>query len=80
MQILNVQIIYYFIFTAVICFVFPTVLLTTDLGTWFLLGSSGFWFVRAIQQFFFWKLSIPGTILLTSIFLGGSVLFAIPLL
>ena len=53
MQILNIQICYYFIFTATICFVFPTELLTTSLGNWFLVGNSLFWLIRMIQQFIF---------------------------
>lgn len=53
MQILNIQIIYYFIFAAFICFVFPTELLTTKLGNIFLGGTSLFWLVRTIQQFIF---------------------------
>lgn len=78
MQILNVQIIYYFIVTAVICFAFPTELLNSKLGIWFLIATAGFWFVRAIQQFAFWELSVPMTIILTLIFLIGTVIFLIP--
>lgn len=36
MQILNIQIIYYFLFVACICFIFPVELLTTKLGNFFL--------------------------------------------
>ena len=78
MQILNIQIIYYFIVTAVICFVFRNELLTTKLGKWFLLGTAGFWFVRAIQQFAFWELGAVSTIIGVSFFLLGSVLFLVP--
>jgi len=78
MQILNVQIIYYFIFTAVICFVFPKELLTTKLGKCFLVGSAGFWFVRAVQQFAFWELGAVPAIIWTSFFLLGAVLFLVP--
>lgn len=78
MQILNVQIIYYFIFIAVICFVFPKELLTTKLGKCFLIGSAGFWFVRAVQQFAFWKQGEVSTIIWTLFFLSGVVLFLVP--
>lgn len=78
MQILNVQIIYYFIFIAVICFVFPKELLTTKLGKCFLIGSAGFSFVRAVQQFAFWKQGEVSTIIWTLFFLSGAVLFLVP--
>jgi len=78
MQILNVQIIYYFIFTGVICFVYPKGLITTKLGKCFLMGSAGFWFVRAVQQFAFWEQGVFPTIIWTSFFLLGAVLFLVP--
>lgn len=78
MQILNVQIIYYFIVTAVICFVFRKELLTTKIGKWFLLGTAGFWFIRAFQQFVFWELGAVSTIIGVLFFLLGSVLFFVP--
>ena len=78
MQILNVQIIYYFIVTALICFVFKKDLLTTKIGKWFLLGTAGFWFIRAIQQFAFWELGAVSTIIGVLFFLLGSVLFLVP--
>src|SRR5687767_11624515 len=55
MQILNLQVSYYFIMTAVICFVFPNELLTTKLGNWFLIGTSMFWLIRTILQFIFFR-------------------------
>ncbi|MDR2036540.1 MAG: hypothetical protein LBQ60_01310 [Bacteroidales bacterium] len=78
MQILNIQIIYYFILTAVICFVFPTELRSTKLGKWFLIGTSGFWFIRTIQQFIFLRIDSPVLYVLTVIFLLGTILFLIP--
>ncbi len=80
MQILNVQISYYFIFTAVICFVFPTELLTTKLGSWFLIGTSLFWLIRAIQQFVFLKTNNYKVHILTAVFFAGTILFALPVL
>lgn len=80
MQILNIQIIYYFIFTAGICFVFPTELLTTPLGNWFLGGTCLFWLIRTLQQFIFLRANYYQIHLLTFIFLIGTVLFALPLL
>ncbi len=80
MQILNIQICYYFIFTAFICFAFPTELLTTEFGNWFLIGSSMFWLIRTVQQFIFLRANHIKIHLLTFIFLIGTVLFLIPVL
>ena len=79
MQILNIQISYYFIFTAIICFVFPTELSTTTLGNWFLIGTSIFWLIRTMQQFFFLKVHNYKIHSLTAIFLIGSILFLLPI-
>ncbi|MBX2923209.1 MAG: hypothetical protein KF746_13500 [Chitinophagaceae bacterium] len=78
MQILNVQIIYYFLFTAFVCFAFPAELLNTKLGNAFLLGCSLFWLIRAIQQFIFLKSNHYIIRILTVIFIIGTVLFALP--
>ncbi|KXK40199.1 MAG: hypothetical protein UZ09_BCD002000465 [Bacteroidetes bacterium OLB9] len=80
MQILNVQIIYYFLFTAFVCFVFPKELLNTRLGNVFLLGSSLFWLLRTIQQFIFLKTNHYIIHILTVIFIAGTILFALPVL
>ena len=80
MQILNIQISYYFIWSAIICFVFPTELLTTTLGNWFLLGNSLFWLLRTLQQFIFLRANHYKIHLLTFIFLIGTILFLVPTL
>ena len=80
MQILNVQFIYYFIFVAFICFTLPPELLTTNIGNYFLGGTSLFWFVRTIQQFIFLRANHYKIHILTIIFLIGTLLFAIPIL
>ena len=80
MQILNIQISYYFILTAVICFVFSTELFTTKFGNWFLIGTSVFWLIRAMQQFIFLRANHLSIHILTIIFLIGAVLFALPVL
>jgi len=77
MQVMNVQLIYYFLFTAVICIAFPTELKTTKLGKAFLLSCAGFWLLRTIQQFIFFEINI-GTYVLTAILLVGVVLFTLP--
>ena len=78
MQILNIQMIYYLIFTAVICFVFKNELLTTRVGKWLLIGMAGFWFVRAMEQFVYWEMGAASTIIMVLFFLSGSGLFLVP--
>lgn len=80
MQILNVQIIYYFLFVAFICFKFPFELIHTKLGNVFLLSCSLFWVIRTIQQFLFLRTNHYLIHILTVIFIIGSILFVIPIL
>lgn len=77
MQILNVQIIYYFLFAAAICFLFPTELATTALGRFFLAGNAGFWLVRTMQQFVFLRYNHVLIHTLTAIFFLGAILFGL---
>jgi hypothetical protein len=53
LQIANIQLIFFFLFVAIVCFLFPDELHDTALGKFFLLGISFFWLVRTIQQFIF---------------------------
>ena len=78
MQILNIQTIFYLIFTAVICFVFKNELLTTRLGKWFLFGTAGFWFISAMGQFVYWETGVVSTIIMVLFFLLGSVFYLVP--
>jgi len=78
MQILNVQIVYYFLFTAFICFVFPDELISTKLGNMFLLGCSLFWLIRTIQQFIFLRANHYAIHILTVIFIIGAIIFGLP--
>lgn len=80
MQILNIQLTYYFLFVAFICFVFPAELLTTKFGNLFLAGTSLFWFIRTIQQFIFLRANNYKIHILTFIFLVGTILFALPVI
>lgn len=80
LQILNIQIMYYFIMTAMICFVFSEELTTTKLGRWFLIGTSIFWIIRTAQQFIFLKVNSYKIHALTIVFLIGSILFLLPVL
>lgn len=78
-QILNIQIIYYFILTAIICFVFPLEFVNTIFGKLFFIGTSIFWSIRTIQQFIFLNINDNRVHLLTAIFLIGAVLFFLPI-
>lgn len=78
MQILNIQIIFYFLFVAFVCFVFPHELLSTKLGKVFLAGCSLFWLIRTIQQFIFLRANHYAIHILTIIFLVGTILFGLP--
>ena len=79
MQILNIQIIYYFVSTAFICFAFSEELMSTKLGNVFLITSSLFWFIRATQQFIFLRANHYAIHILTILFLTGAILFALPI-
>lgn len=80
MQILNSRLIYFFLFVAFICFVYPDELLTSNLGKAFLAGISLFWLGRTIEQFIFLKAKNPLIHILTIIFIVGTILFAIPVI
>ena len=80
MQIANLRLIYFFLFVASICFIFPQELLETSLGHFFLGGMSVFWLGRTIEQFIFLRINHPMAHLLTYLFLIGMILFAAPLL
>lgn len=80
MQIANLRLIYFFLFVAVICFVFPDELSTTNLGNFFMIGMSLFWMGRTIEQFIFLKTEHRMIHLLTYLFIIGTILFAIPVL
>jgi len=79
-QIANLRLIYFFLFVAAICFIFPKELAETPLGHFFLAGMSLFWLGRTIEQFIFLKMDHPMVHLLTYLFLIGTILFAIPIL
>ena len=79
-QILNIQIIYYFVAVAIVCFCFTNELLTTHLGKFFLLGNSLFWIIRLVQQYIFLRKNSFVIHFLAMLFLLGAVLFFLPLL
>jgi len=80
MQIANLRLIYFFLLVGVICFAFPSELITTNLGRFFLGGISLFWFGRTVEQFVFLRRKHKAIHILTFIFIAGIILFALPLL
>ena len=78
MQILNVQIIWYFLSVAFLCLAFPAELLDTKLGNVFLLSCCLFWLIRTVQQFIFFRVNRYPVHILTTIFIIGTILFALP--
>ncbi len=79
MQILNIQIVYYFLFVSLVCFMYPHELLNTTLGHIFLIGNSLFWLIRTIQQFIFLRAKHYIIHILTIVFIIGTILFALPI-
>ncbi len=80
MQILNLRLSYVFLAVGALCLLYPADLRTTPLGRAVLLGMSGFWLGRTIEQFVFLRINQPLVHVLTAMFALGTVLFALPLL
>lgn len=79
-QILNTRLIYFFIFIAFLCFVYPHELANTNLGKAIFAGISLFWLGRTIEQFIFLKKHNAFIHILTLVFILGAILFALPLI
>ena len=80
MQIANIRLIYFFVFVAAVCFIFPQELETTFFGKFFMIGMSLFWLGRTIEQFVFLRIKHPMVEVLTYIFILGAIMFAVPVL
>lgn len=78
-QILNLRLIYVFLGTGTLCFLFTRELHATPLGRALLLFMSLFWVGRTIEQFVFLRLNRPMLHVLTVLFVIGAILFALPL-
>ncbi len=79
-QIMNVQLIYWFLFMAVVYLFYTKELLQSKIGTIFLFGYAGFWIVRFFQQFIFLKQKGKFVIGLTILFFIGAVLHSLVLI
>ena len=79
MQILNLRLIYVFLFFGVISLCYQRELLFTSFGEFITIIISLFWFMRAIEQIIFFGLKNRVSILLFIIFLIGGGLYALAL-
>jgi len=77
MQIMNVQLIYYFASMAVLCFFFQDALINSVIGQFTLMSTAGFCLVRLIQQFIFFKPNHPAINGLSVLFLAGTIMFSL---
>lgn len=80
LQIVNIQLIWLFLCVGGLCLRFPDPLIQSGLGRAVMLGMSGFWVVRLIQQFVFLRVNHPLVHALSILFALGAVLFAWPVL
>lgn len=80
LQIANVQLIWVFLGIGSLCLCFPDALVRTALGRAVMLGMSGFWIVRLIQQFVFLRIHHGLVHALTVLFALGAILFALAVL
>lgn len=80
MQILNIQLIFVFFATGLLCLYFNKEILETAFGRYFLLTNSGFWALRIINQFLFLRINDYRVHFLTFAFFIGCVLFLIPVI
>lgn len=79
-QIANQQLIFIFLFAAYLCFFQTAQLLSTEIGQVVLIGFSGFWGLRVIEQFIFLPHNKAVLHVLTAAFIAGMILFALPVL
>ena len=80
LPILNLRLIYVFAGIGTLCLLFPDELANTALGRALLLGMSGFWLGRLIEQFVFLPYHRASVHALSALFALGTGLFAWPVL
>jgi hypothetical protein len=68
---------YLFILSALLCLLFPTEMMTTDLGRFWLFAMAGFWLARALIQPIFFRLGHPLSLALFAVFLLGAIIHGI---
>ena len=80
MQILNLRLTYVFLVMAYILFMFQSELIGTDMGQTLLAAFSIFWFMRAVEQVFFFGLKHKVSNGMTVLFFIGGVIHLLPVL
>jgi hypothetical protein len=80
MQILNMRLIYIFVFFGVISIVFQNELLFTAFGRFVIIVIAVFWFMRAIEQVMFFGIKNYVSFALFIVFLLGGGLYALLLI
>ncbi len=80
MQILNIRLIYIFLLMAFVYIFYPEQLMETRIGNILLIGFSGFWIGRTIEQFIFLKVKSKMANALTVIFIIGIIIHLTPLI
>jgi hypothetical protein len=78
-EILNIRLIYIFLLMSVIYFFYPDQLLETKIGFVLLIGFSGFWIGRTVEQFIFLRIKSKMVTVLTIVFFAGIVLHLLPI-
>jgi hypothetical protein len=80
MQILNLCLTFVFVIFACISFIHAAELQTTGLGRSLLLLMAVFWYLRAVEQIWFFGLKKPRSLVFFLIFVIGGSLYAVALL
>jgi len=79
MQVMNLRLIYVFLFFAYVSSFQQKALLSTPLGKIILFFISIFWFMRAVEQIIFFDRKNSVSIVLTVVFAIGGFLYLIPI-
>ncbi len=80
MQILNLCLTFVFIAVAFISLFYSTELVTTNLGLVICVLISIFWFLRVVEQIFFFGLKKRSSVILTILCIAGFVIYLMPVL
>jgi hypothetical protein len=80
MQVLNLKLMYVFLFFAAICFFFTNELLYTNFGNYILIVISIFWLTRFVEQLVFFNNKSVIEKLLILIFAIGTIIHIAPLI
>ncbi|MCX7556920.1 hypothetical protein OS187_08830 [Xanthomonadaceae bacterium JHOS43] len=78
LQILNLRLSYVFLGIGGLCLCFPNELVDTALGRTVMLGMTGFWLGRLVEQFVFLRVNHAGVHALSALMVLGTLLFAWP--